>query len=114
MLSVSLPTVDAYHAVSLSPITVVARVLASQLTSPSRIPSATASTAGKANHSNGYSKKTVLTETSKIDIKIMRFNFTITEGFTRRWDISVRWPSRKNGSPIKKGSPRNRSAKGGR
>ena len=113
MLSASLPTVDAYHAVSLSPITVVARVLASQLTSPSRIPSATAS-AGKANHRNGYSKKTVLTETSKIDIKIMRFNFTITEGFTRRWDISVRWPSRKNGSPIKKGSPRNRSAKGGR
>jgi putative transposase len=28
--------------------------------------------AGKANHRNGYSKKTVLTETSKIDIKIPR------------------------------------------
>ena len=38
--------------------------------------------------------------------------FTITGGFTRRWDISARWPSRKNGLPIKKGSPHNRSAKG--
>jgi putative transposase len=28
--------------------------------------------AGKANHRNGYSKKTVLTETSKIDIKVPR------------------------------------------
>jgi hypothetical protein len=36
----------------------------------------------------------------------------IIGGFTRRWDISARWPSRKNGSPIKKGSPHNRSAKG--
>jgi putative transposase len=30
------------------------------------------SAAGKANHRNGYSKKTVLTETSKIDIKVPR------------------------------------------
>jgi hypothetical protein len=29
----------------------------------------------------------------------------IIGGFTRRWDISARWPSRKNGLPIKKGSP---------
>src|ERR1700730_8400249 len=28
--------------------------------------------AGKANHRNGYSKKTVLTETSRIDIKVPR------------------------------------------
>jgi putative transposase len=28
--------------------------------------------AGKSNHRNGYSKKTVLTETSKIDIKVPR------------------------------------------
>jgi putative transposase len=29
-------------------------------------------TAGKANHRNGYSKKTVLTETSKLDLRIPR------------------------------------------
>ena len=28
--------------------------------------------AGRANHRNGYSKKTVLTETSKIDLRILR------------------------------------------
>jgi len=40
------------------------------------------------------------------------FSFTITGGFTRRWDISAQWPSSKNGLPIKNGSPHNRSAKG--
>jgi hypothetical protein len=39
------------------------------------------------------------------------FCFTITGGCTRRRDISARWPSRKNGLPIKKGSPHHRSAK---
>jgi hypothetical protein len=43
MLSASLLTVEAYDAFSLSPITVVARVPASQLTSASRVSSATAS-----------------------------------------------------------------------
>ena len=43
MLSASLPSADAYDAFSLSPVTVVARVLASQRTSASRISSATAS-----------------------------------------------------------------------
>jgi hypothetical protein len=40
------------------------------------------------------------------------FYFTITGGCTRRWDISARWPSRKNGLPINKGAPHHRSAKG--
>jgi hypothetical protein len=43
MLSASLPSVEAYDAFNLSPITVVAGVLASQWTSASRISSATAS-----------------------------------------------------------------------
>jgi hypothetical protein len=30
----------------------------------------------------------------------------------RRWDISAQWPSRKCDFPTKKGSPRNRSARG--
>ena len=43
MLSASLPSVDAYDAFTLSPMTVVARVLASQSTSASRISSTTTS-----------------------------------------------------------------------
>ena len=46
--------------------------------------------AGKPNHRNGYSKKTVLTETSKIDIKVPRdregsFDPKLIAGYQRRF-----------------------------
>jgi putative transposase len=51
--------------------------------------------AGKANHRNGYSKKTMLTETSKIDIKIPcdreeTFDPKLIRRYQRRFPASTR------------------------
>ena len=51
--------------------------------------------AGKSNHRNGYSKKTVLTETSKIDIKVPRdregsFDPKLIARYQRRFPASTR------------------------
>src|ERR1700730_8148143 len=55
--------------------------------------------AGKANHRNGYSKKTVLTETSRIDIKVPRdregtFDPKLVQSYQRRFtgfDEKILW-----------------------